>query len=112
FYIRPRLSRDLIDWGWKFYRAANAGHVARAAPLLCKLNLASRRCYEELAECSDNAFGLVRKGLLMLCRTEERLHEEAAMAKVARGLGLTAELLTPDEAARLEPGIRMEIAGA
>jgi D-amino-acid dehydrogenase len=112
FYIRPRLSRDLLDWGWKFYRAANAGHVARAAPLLCKLNLASRGCYEELAERSDNAFGLVRKGLLMLCRTEERLHEEAAMAKTARALGLTAELLTPEEAARLEPGIQMEIAGA
>src|SRR5713101_459589 len=50
FYIRPRLSRDLASWCWKFYRAANAAHVARAAPLLRDLNLPSRRCYEELAE--------------------------------------------------------------
>jgi D-amino-acid dehydrogenase len=112
FYIRPRLSRDLLEWGWRFCRAANAAHVARAAPLLCDLNLASRRCYEELADRSDNEFGLVRKGLLMLCRTEERLHEEGRMAKTARQLGLSVDVLTPEEAARLEPALRMEIAGA
>jgi D-amino-acid dehydrogenase len=112
FYIRPRLSRDLLEWGWRFCRAANPVHVARAAPLLCDLNVASRSCYEELAERSDNEFGLVRKGLLMLCRTEERLHEEARMAKMARQLGLTVDVLTPEEAARLEPALRMEIAGA
>src|SRR5689334_13616339 len=27
FYIRPRLSWELIDWGWKFRRAATAAHV-------------------------------------------------------------------------------------
>src|SRR5690349_13955663 len=27
FYIKPRLDWDLIDWGWKFYRAATAAHV-------------------------------------------------------------------------------------
>src|SRR5579871_4388452 len=34
FYIRPRLSRDLFDWSWKFCRAANAGHVVRSIPIL------------------------------------------------------------------------------
>jgi D-amino-acid dehydrogenase len=112
FYIRPRLSRDLIDWCWRFYRAANAAHVARAAPLIRDLNMASRRCYEELAERSDLEFGLVKKGLLMLCKTEQRLREEAELAKAARQLGLTADVVTPEEAARLNPGLRMEIAGA
>src|SRR5919205_753523 len=27
FTIRPRLRRDLLDWCWRFCRAANAGHV-------------------------------------------------------------------------------------
>src|SRR5689334_21982064 len=27
FYVRPRLSRDLISWGLKFYRNANHKHV-------------------------------------------------------------------------------------
>jgi D-amino-acid dehydrogenase len=112
FYIRPRLRRDLLEWGWRFCRTANAAHVARAAPLLRDLTMASRRCYEELAEQSGNEFGLVKKGLLMLCKTEERLHEEAGVAKTARKLGLSAEVLTPEEAAHLQPDLRMEIAGA
>ena len=31
FYVKPRVSWDLIDWGLKFWRAANAEHVRRAA---------------------------------------------------------------------------------
>jgi D-amino-acid dehydrogenase len=112
FYIRPRLNRDLIDWCWKFYRSANAAHVARAAPLLRDLNLASRRCYEELAELPGSDFGLVKKGLLMLCRTEKRLHEEGELVEAGRKLGLSIDILTPEETARLNPGLRMEIAGA
>ena len=27
FYVRPRLSRELLSWGWKFYRHANEDHV-------------------------------------------------------------------------------------
>src|SRR3954470_11919658 len=45
FYIRPRFSRDLLDWAWKFYRAANAAHVQRSAPLLRDLSFASRGCF-------------------------------------------------------------------
>lgn len=112
FYIRPRLSRDLFDWGWKFARAANAGHVARSAPLLRDLSLASRCEYEQLAERFADAFGLVKKGLLMLCKSEHALAEEAHTAEMAHGLGLPAEVLTSDAAARLDPGVRMDIAGA
>jgi len=111
FYIRPRANRDLVRWCWKFYRAANAAHVARAAPLLRDLNLASRRCYEELADLPGADFGLQKKGLLMLCRTESRLRDEAEVARSARKLGLTADVVTPEEAARLNPGLRMEVAG-
>ena len=38
FYVRPRLDWDLLDWGWKFHRAANPRQVERAAPLLKELN--------------------------------------------------------------------------
>ncbi len=112
FYIRPRLDRDLMRWGMAFCRSANASHVTRSAPLLRDLNLASRACYEELADTFGNAFGLVKKGLLMLCRTERGLHEEGMQAEHARRLGLPAEVLTPQEAAKLDPGLQMDIAGA
>ena len=64
FYLRPRFNRDLVDWCWKFYRTASDAHVAQAAPLLRDLNLASRRCYEELAELPGSDFGLMKRGLL------------------------------------------------
>ena len=112
FAIRPRLDRELIDWAWKFYRASNKGHVTRAAPLLRDISLASRREFETLAERCGNDFGLVQKGLLMLCKTEHTLEEEAKLVPMAHALDMPAERLTPEGTARLDPGVRMDIAGA
>ena len=112
FYIRPRLDFDLIRWGLLFARSATPAHVARSAPLLRDLNLTSRRCYEELAAQFGDVFGLTKRGLLMLCKSEHSLHEEAQMAHKACALGLPADVLSPSETARLDPGVQMDIAGA
>ncbi len=112
FYIRPRLSLDLITWGLRFMRAANPDHVARSAPLLRDLSLASRALYEQLAETHADDFGLVKRGLLMLCATQHALDDEAAVALRARELGLAAEVVSPARAAELDPGVRMSVAGA
>src|SRR5438552_6261311 len=112
FYVKPRLDRDLLDWGFKFWRAANAGHVSRSAPLLRDLNLAGRTCFEELAELTGNAFGLEKKGLLCLCKTEHRLEEEVRTAGQARQLGLNAEVLSARQAMDLDPQVRLDIVGA
>ncbi|HUH95248.1 MAG TPA: FAD-dependent oxidoreductase [Casimicrobiaceae bacterium] len=111
FHVKPRLSGDLIDWGWKLWRAATAEHVERAAPVLRDLHLASRERYRTWAAQWDNAFELVEKGLLMLCRTDRGLAEEAAAAERARRLGIAAEVLTPSEVASIEPALRMTVAG-
>jgi D-amino-acid dehydrogenase len=111
FALHPRLDAGLLRWGWLFSRASTEQHVARSAPLLRDLNLASRHCYEELDE-RIGGFGLVKKGLLMLCKSQHALQEEAAVAKKACELGIPAEVLTADEAADLDPGVRMDIAGA
>lgn len=113
FYIRPRLDRDLFDWGLKFVRAANAGHVERSAPLLRDLNLQSRAEYEALsARLGGDGFGLEKRGLLMLCKTEHALEEEARTADMARRLGVPAEVLTPAQAAETDPYVKMDVAGA
>ena len=112
FYVKPRLSRDLLDWGIKFWRAATPEHVRRAAPLLRDLSIASHRCFEELAALPGSDFGLVRKGLLMLCRTPHALDEEVRTAEFGRALGIASEVLDARQAAALDPGIRMDIAGA
>ena len=111
FYVRPRASRELVEWGWKFWRASNAAHVRRAAPALRDLALASRACYEALAA-EGNDFRFARSGALMLCKTQKSLDEEARIADQALGLGLRAEVLDAAAAAALDPGVRMDIAGA
>lgn len=112
FWVRPRLSMDLLDWGWKFMRAATKEKAERAGPLLRDLNNTSRVLYDRLADEFDNEFGLVKKGLLMLTRTEHALDEEKVVAEKARALGIPAEALTPEEAAKLDPNVTMDIAGA
>jgi len=111
FYVKPRASWDLVDWGLKFWRAASAEHVRRAAPVLRDLHLASRACFEELAT-PENDFGLAERGLLMLCKTRHALAEEARLAEQARALGIPAEVLDAGAAADLDPGVRMDVAGA
>jgi len=112
FYIKPRLNADLIGWGYKFWRAANAEHVQRSAPLIRDLSFASRACFEQLAALPGSDFGLVKKGLLMLCQSQETLHEESAMAEKARALGIPAEVLDAKQTAALDSGARMDIAGS
>ncbi len=112
FSMKPRLSRDFLGWALRFWRAANAGHVARAAPLLRDLHLASRACLEDWAALWDDDFGLAKNGLLMLCKTHQGLDEEACTASQARALGIPAEVLTAEATAALEPGLRMDVAGS
>jgi D-amino-acid dehydrogenase len=111
FYVKPRASWELIDWGLNFWRAASGERVRRAAPVLRDLNLASRACYEALAR-DGNDFRFAETGALMLCKTAQALEEEARCAEQARELGLRAEVLDAVQAATLEPGVRMDVAGA
>lgn len=108
FYIQPRLDWDLIAWAWRFWRASTRERVERVAPLLRDLHLASRAAYEEIAE----ECGLVRKGLLMLCKTQHALDEEAHTAAKANALGMPAEVLDAKQTAALDPHVTMDIAGS
>lgn len=111
FYIKPRLNRDLFSWGLKFWRAATPEHVERSAPLLRDLSLASRACFEELAALPDGDFGLVKKGLMMLCKTQHALDEEGRLAARANELGVPAQVLDAKGLARLDPKVTMDVAG-
>lgn len=112
FYVKPRLSGDLLGWGVKFIRAATSEHVTRSAPLLRDLHLASRTCYEEWAGLWGDDFGWVEGGLLVLCKTEHALEEEAKTAEHARQLGIPADVLSASATAELEPHVRLDVAGS
>jgi D-amino-acid dehydrogenase len=111
FYIKPRLDWHLLAWALRFWAAANSAHVRRASPLLRDLHLASRTAYEQWTEGGLDT-GLVKNGLLMLCRTGHMLDEEAKTAADAVRLGVPAEVLTPEQAAALDPDVEMDIQGA
>jgi len=111
FYIKPRLDPELLAWAWKFMRAANTRHVERSAPLIRDLSFASRACFEELAELTRNEFGLVKRGLVMLCKTQEALDHEAAFAQQANQLGVPAEVLDAKALSKLDPNVTMDVAG-
>jgi len=112
FYIKPRLDWDLISWGLKFWQAANRSHVDLCAPLLRDLHLASRAEFEVLSQLANDDFGLLKRGLLMLCKSQHALDDEARYAQQAQLLGIPAQVLSPEETARLDPQVRMDIAGA
>src|SRR5262249_35241007 len=112
FAIRPSLDKELIGWCLRFIRSANAGHVARSAPLLRDMHLMSRTCYETLASELDESFGLVQHGLLMICKTRHALDEETQLANEAYKLGIRAEVMNPAQIARLDPKITVDAAGA
>lgn len=112
FYIKPRLDAGLIDWAFKFWRASTAESVAAAAPLLRDLSFTSRALFEELADDSENEFELVKRGLLMLCKTQHALDEEARTAAVANELGVEAQVLDAGQTAAMEPGVTLDVAGS
>src|SRR4051794_29360887 len=108
FYIKPRLSWDLAMWALRFWRASTRERVERVAPLLRDLHLASREAFVRLAA-EGEEFGLVTKGLLMLCKTQQALDEEGHTTAMARRLGLAADILDARQAAALDPGVTMDI---
>lgn len=112
FYLKPRLDLDLISWGLKFMRAATAERVTKAAPVLATLLLESQRGFEELAREWGNDFEFVRRGILNVCKTEATLEHETATGERGHALGIPTQRLDARQLAELEPGIRIDAAGA
>ena len=108
FYIKPRLNLDLMTWGLEFWKAATKARVDAAAPILRDLSLLSRQCYEEIGL----DFGLVKRGLLMLCKKQQTLDEEAHMAAMANRLGIAAEVLDAKATAALDPAVTLDVCGS
>ena len=111
FYVRPRLSNNLIRWGMKFYAHANHAHVLRSIPLLKELSTLSKQLYQELARKNDFQFGYNERGLLMLYKTSEVEKEEIEAAKLANKFGVLAQVLSLKEIQQLEPAVRLDARG-
>ena len=102
FYVQPRLSMPLIDWGLKFMRHANMKHVDSSAVPLRDIALLSQHLYEDWAKQPGFEFTYKHKGLLEIFQTEENAHHAEGSVKKAKALGLDVSLLNYEEMQSLE----------
>ncbi len=111
FYVKPRLSGDLIRWGYHFYKNSTKEHVAKAAPALKEISLLSKAMYQQLAKELPFDFGYHERGLLMLYQTKETEHEEAETAALANKQGIEAHIISSEEVQKLEPEVKVKARG-
>lgn len=112
FYIKPKISRELLSWGWKFKKAATKEQVKLAAPLLNELTHRSQKLAEKILEDENISAGYTKSGLLMLCRTEKELGHEIEGSILAKSFGQEVQVLSAEEAQQLNPGLEMNVVGA
>lgn len=112
FYVKPSLNPSLISWGLKFWQHANEKHLAQSAVPLRDLHLLSKQLYDELAQEPELNFGLEKKGILMLYKSEATAEEEIHVAQKAQELGLDVGILTAKETQLLEPETTLDILGS
>lgn len=101
FYVQPRLSRSLFDWGVKFMKSATAAHVERSAVPLKEIALLSQYEYENnWLPLPHFEFAYEHKGLLEICQTPAAAEHARHTVEKAHELGLDAVWL--DQAAMQE----------
>jgi D-amino-acid dehydrogenase len=113
FYVRPRLDPAFLRWGWLFWKSCSDANVSLGAPVLKDLCVASRELFAEFSRENGKAFEFEERGLFNLCRTQATLDKYASgLARIANELGVEARILDAAETARMEPAVRMNIAGS
>ena len=113
FYVQPRLSRSLIDWGLKFMKSATAAHVERSAFPLKEIALLSQHEYEQhWLKRPDLEFAYQHKGLLEIFQTEAAAEHAHHTVEKAKELGLDADLLNYAELQAKEPHTKINGLGA
>lgn len=113
FYIQPRLSKSLIQWGWNFMKSATPAKVEAAAIPLRDYALLSQQLYEQWAAMPQFDFAYEHKGLLEIFQTEKVLDHAHHLVDQANALGLTGtKLLSQQELFNLEPNHKINAMGA
>lgn len=101
---------NLARWGLEFAKAANASQIDLAAPLLHRLHSDSLALYGKW--CKELEVPLMRRGLSMLCMSEQSLEEEVLAAERASRLGVVFEVVGRDGLKGLDPNIDCGACGA
>ncbi|NNF22074.1 MAG: FAD-dependent oxidoreductase [Saprospiraceae bacterium] len=111
FFIRPRMSADLLKWIWHFYRSSTEPRVREVMPLLYEFNALSRDLYRDISGEIQTDFGFRERGLLMLYNTIKQEKKEVELAEKAFDLGVDAQLLGVAQIKGLEPDMEINVRG-
>jgi D-amino-acid dehydrogenase len=112
FYIKPRLSTDLMQWGYHFWKSSNAKTVEKNSPHLNNILQLSRELMNEMRKDIGDHFDMREIGCLMMCKGSKTLEHEFHMADVAEKFGLRVERLYAEQVQQLEPDVELGVAGA
>lgn len=111
FYVKPRLSWELMRWGMLFWKHSTEEHVERSIPVLRDMSLLSKQLFQELAATNELDFGWHERGLLMLYKNADTEHEMAEEASIANKAGIVAEVLEGRQVQDLEPEVKVDVRG-
>ncbi len=111
FYIRPRLSRDLVRWLLRFRRACTEDHVRRSIPVIRDLSRASLDLYQELSALPELEFGFRQDGVLAVFRTVAGFAHGRQEAAVLDEAGIAAKIVDAEGVRALEPALRHDVSG-
>ncbi|WP_299213626.1 FAD-dependent oxidoreductase [uncultured Dokdonia sp.] len=111
-YIKPRLNADLIKWSWAFNKSCTSKHVARVIPVMREIAVMGRDLYDQIKQEEGFDFQLDKKGLFMLCQTEQTLHHEQELVEIAQKEGLVARSMSATEVQQMMPDTTLDIMGA
>ena len=113
FYVQPRLSWSLIEWGLKFMKMATPENVERAAVPLRDIAIFSQKLYEDWTKLPQFAFAYEHKGLLEIFQTQVGADHAQHMVDKAISLGLTDTVMLDHTALqKLEPQTKINAIGA
>tara|TARA_B100001093_G_scaffold520527_1_gene617812 strand:+ start:15362 stop:16624 length:1263 start_codon:yes stop_codon:yes gene_type:complete len=113
FYIKPRLSANLIKWGFNFAKHSNNKHVDYAIPEIAQINLYSKELFQEILSSNEiGDFQYRDRGLLMIYKTKEVGDEELEVSHRASEFGIKSELLEHEALKKIEPHIHPSVLGA
>lgn len=110
FYVRPRLSKDLLSWGRAFYKHATEKHVSNSKVALRDLSVMSKSLYQEISSLAQG-INYAEDGLLMVFQSDKVRKEEEEAAEVARNLGLEVESLDHYGVSQLQPNCAINAIG-
>ena len=111
FYIKPRMNRDLLQWGLTFWKNSTAQTVKKNAPHLNNLLQLSREMMGELKKDFNDSFGMIEKGCMMLYKNEKTGEHEKHLAAEAEKFGLKTIVCTAEQIQAYEPEVEVDVAG-